>query len=648
MWYLIAALFTLSAAHRRGATFPAPTLSLNAVTFDTVGRVSWKEMGDDVVFSVEANTLGWVSVGMSASGGMLDADLYVLLESDPSVFKLVDMYSMDYVQPTVDAMQSVTLLTAGRNATHTFFTFTRPLDTFDRLEDHKITRRHPFKLVFSFSETKDFTQKHSVVRSAQVAVGVSLVVPADEAFPPAEGLTSFEARMQKTPVGKGNPYTCKLFEVAPNLRAADGKSYLYGVFPLVETGSPVHHIIIFGCSEGHTKRNVSDVWQCPSTADCVNVLGTWAPGVGGFWNPEGVAFPLPTGLYVLQIHYFNPTGAAITDSSGMRLYLSKKKPEVVSGVFLIGTPHFYGPEVLTLIAGETTLSNTNVCPSTYTKKYLPAEGVMVTGIIHHMHTRGRKMRVVVVRKGVEIELSNEYYDFNFQYLKPLIRGVEEVGFRLMPGDELRMVCHFNTAGIEHTIKAGEDTTDEMCLAFLQTIPAWTDAGFAGCFSMPIPEDFYPTAEDMGLTLNPGYRVAFGLPDFGGISIPNSTRTLELITADGFAPPRAKTMSVAQTIAAAARGSGPLVPKTASSAALPITGSLAGFGQAVKKTFDDTPVIVLAVLLGVTTLVAAAFGALFALLYLRGSSTALAIAEAGRTINKVAPSDLASVSSDETP
>jgi len=75
---------------------------------------------------------GWFSIGMSANGGMMGADVWRLMKDSAGHLKLDDMFVEDWVTPSLDTVQNVKLLTAQQtSAGRTSFTFERKLVTCD-------------------------------------------------------------------------------------------------------------------------------------------------------------------------------------------------------------------------------------------------------------------------------------------------------------------------------------------------------------------------------------------------------------------------------------------------------------------------------------------------------------------------------------
>ena len=68
----------------------------------------------EVKFTLIVPTQGWFGFGVSEVGSMVGADIVVIEPKEDRSFKLSDRYSKDFVEPTIDKIQSWELL----NATH--------------------------------------------------------------------------------------------------------------------------------------------------------------------------------------------------------------------------------------------------------------------------------------------------------------------------------------------------------------------------------------------------------------------------------------------------------------------------------------------------------------------------------------------------
>ena len=94
---------------------------------DTAMYMYWSLSDDEIAIGVDAhNAPGWVGLGMSATGGMMGADIWVLREVQGKL-RLEDMFSSDWVKPQLDTDQNLRLMSAQQVGGRTSFWFTRKL-----------------------------------------------------------------------------------------------------------------------------------------------------------------------------------------------------------------------------------------------------------------------------------------------------------------------------------------------------------------------------------------------------------------------------------------------------------------------------------------------------------------------------------------
>ena len=194
-------------------------------------------------------------------------------------------------------------------------------------------------------------------------------------------------------------------------------------------------------------------------------LGGWAPGNSPRRLPEGMAKVLPKGAnIVMQVHY-HPSGKPETDLTRLGLHFAK--PPVTRAVRSIPVMPAGGPlSGMKIPAGakyhEVTASLT-----------LPRD-LMAVAITPHMHLIGRDMKVTATLPDATVVplIHIQNWDFNWQ---------EGYAFRepvsLPMGTRINMVAHFDNSAENPTnprnppqlVKWGEQTTDEMCIAFIEMV-----------------------------------------------------------------------------------------------------------------------------------------------------------------------------------
>jgi len=225
----------------------------------------------------------------------------------------------------------------------------------------------------------------------------------------------------------------------------------------------VHHVIAFidgrGASaslDGHEKEpgytSFGGVGFTPTGA-----LGGWAPGMTAHFLPAGVATPVPAGArIVLQVHY-HKDGKPETDLTRVGVYFAKGMVEKSLQVI----PVIHG---LQIPAGDAhyTVSTLSV-PSPVAYHLL--------AVTPHMHLLGHKMALTALLPGGKriplVSVSD--WDFNWQstyyYRHPLA---------LPQGTRVLMTATYDNSAKNprnpnsppKAVTWGEQTTDEMCIAFL--------------------------------------------------------------------------------------------------------------------------------------------------------------------------------------
>jgi mono/diheme cytochrome c family protein len=185
-------------------------------------------------------------------------------------------------------------------------------------------------------------------------------------------------------------------------------------------------------------------------------LGGWAPGNAPSMTPEGTGILLPKGAdIVLEVHY-NKNGKWETDRSRVGLYFAKKPVDkrirvlaVINGIFRI--PPGDADHVV--------------------KASAPVrENITLLAVTPHMHLLGRQMTVTAEwpDKTTKQLVHIPGWDFNWQITYEFKEPI-----RLPGGSQLRLVARYDNSESNprnpnrppKEVRWGEQTTDEMCIAF---------------------------------------------------------------------------------------------------------------------------------------------------------------------------------------
>ncbi|MFZ4987074.1 MAG: hypothetical protein ACOYLF_16590 [Blastocatellia bacterium] len=236
----------------------------------------------------------------------------------------------------------------------------------------------------------------------------------------------------------------------------------------VKPGNPrvVHHVIAYGDPNGESAaldaRDAEPGYRCfggPGIGQ-TQMLGGWAPGSRGYFAPDGTGIKLTNrSRVIIQVHY-HPTGDEERDRTQLGIYYSRQ-------------PVSRELQVLPLV------NNTFTIPAG-AKNHEVTAGFTVPSIISakmwtvtpHMHLLGKSIRVEMTRSGsttTECLVNIPRWDFNWQGTYLYRRPID-----LAPGTRLRLVCNYdnsvdnpnNPRNPPQPVRWGEETTDEMALAFI--------------------------------------------------------------------------------------------------------------------------------------------------------------------------------------
>jgi hypothetical protein len=195
-------------------------------------------------------------------------------------------------------------------------------------------------------------------------------------------------------------------------------------------------------------------------------LGGWAPGKMPVHLPKGVGRYLPAHSDVLlQIHY-HKSGKPETDASQIGLYFAKGpiQKQLKGGMVLPPRPGLLARPDLKIPSGNDNYEVKGSWKGGYDAHLL--------AVIPHMHWLGKDflLQVVLPDGARQTLLKVDHWDFNWQDTYEFTTPVA-----LPKGSRVEMLAHFDNSAenprnpsqppIE--VHWGEQTTDEMCIGFLQ-------------------------------------------------------------------------------------------------------------------------------------------------------------------------------------
>jgi hypothetical protein len=274
-----------------------------------------------------------------------------------------------------------------------------------------------------------------------------------------------------TPGPDGDIYRC--FTIPTNL-ASD--KYVSAVDIHPGDRGTVHHVIAFIDSTGESQKLDDDDpgpgYTCfggpgfNPTDSAAATLGGWAPGARPLEMPDGVAFKLPANSrVVLQVHYHPHNGPPQPDKTEIAVYYAKKPPEKLLRIVPMINDTF------TIPPGDANYRvTTGLLPAPYDKTPLPVP-VHLWMIAPHMHLLGRKMNVTATLPSgaTQCLININDWDFNWQGQYRYANSIA-----LPSGTRLSLEAFYDNSANNfrnpndppRAVSWGEQTTDEMCIAFL--------------------------------------------------------------------------------------------------------------------------------------------------------------------------------------
>jgi Copper type II ascorbate-dependent monooxygenase, N-terminal domain len=288
-------------------------------------------------------------------------------------------------------------------------------------------------------------------------------------------------------------------------------SYLNGSF--VVPGNPVivHHALVFTDPAGASRALVTD--QATQSYDCFGgpnvsqtaLLAAWAPGGLPTDYPSNVGAQLDPGtLLVMQVHYHPHVTTALppSDQTHFQMRLTSTKPEYFAYTILpgnfsgavdgAGDGLLPGPDdpasgpafVIPAGASDHTETMQFTFPATFKKQPLPSS-LPIFAIGGHEHYVGSAVQVNVHHANPpagtpadQCLLAIPRWDFDWQRLYRYDQPIPQLP-AVGPGDVMTIRCSYDNSldnpklaaslaeqGLAQpqTVKLGETTLDEMCLA----------------------------------------------------------------------------------------------------------------------------------------------------------------------------------------
>jgi len=226
----------------------------------------------------------------------------------------------------------------------------------------------------------------------------------------------------------------------------------------------LHHTLLYlntdGSAQAKDKETAEPGYRCfggPGVRS-TGSLGGWAPGAEPHLLPSGTAIAVPPNADVIMQNHYHPSGKPETDQSEFGIYFARGPVEQT--VFSVPLMH----RDLNIPAGDSRYQVSSA--------FVTPIDLQVIGIAPHMHLLGRDLKVTATLPDGEVKsmIWIKDWDFNwqgqYQYRAPM---------DLPKGTKIELLASYdNTSGNPKNpntppkpVHWGENTTDEMCIAFIQ-------------------------------------------------------------------------------------------------------------------------------------------------------------------------------------
>jgi len=231
----------------------------------------------------------------------------------------------------------------------------------------------------------------------------------------------------------------------------------------------VHHVIAYLDTSGGDAQKLDEADNGPgytsfggpgfTVTSLSATLGGWAPGARPSLLPEDVALLMPAqSRVVLQVHY-HPQGIKTKpDQTQIGIYYAKKKPNKIVRILPLINQTFTIPP------------NDSNYKVTTTPFSLPLP-IHLYLIAPHMHLLGRTMHVSATTTGGSEKclINVDDWDFNWQGMYQFSEPIA-----IPSNTKLAVEAHYDNSSENwrnpnnppKAVSWGEQTTDEMCIAFL--------------------------------------------------------------------------------------------------------------------------------------------------------------------------------------
>ncbi|KAK3622612.1 hypothetical protein LTR56_022077 [Elasticomyces elasticus] len=439
-----------------------------ALNTDGTVQLFWRLGEEYTTFGIASQSSGYLALGFSATGAMTGADMAVGLRGDNGSFVFENRHAAGFVTPQVsqDQTNNMRLIEGDQENGITYFIFEKKnkADCLTRQNDVFTDSWQWF--IYAHSDQNTFAQHGpSNMGKEYVKLGTGNTVSVLDARP-VNNTQEFIVLQPEVTIPPEETTYCYSLHKMP----AGRKNFLVGERP-VASSPLLHHLVLYACyvpadqlTDLLDKEPNCD-WETYSNP-CIGFVTEWAPGMSARTFEDGYGKPFGSDFYeyaMLETHYNNPELlVGETDAASYKFIYTDEQVGTEIGTLTLGNMQVNG---WFMEPGKELVPVTTICTPECTDKW-PAEGITAVSVFHHMHFRGRNMRVQIVRNGTEIAPLSTIRDFDYGY--QFSKALDNV--QLLPGDQLITTCEFNTMNDTAPVPGGQPSSSEMCFAWVDYYP----------------------------------------------------------------------------------------------------------------------------------------------------------------------------------
>ena len=231
-------------------------------------RLYWtNEANGKIKIGIEAETTGWLALGISPNGGMLNSDIMIGWVDGDGTVHLEDRYTDNNGKdngPVLDTQNDLELISGEQVGGITRIQFRRSKCTGDSDHDSPILKGTT-QIIYAWRNDGVIAWHGVSNRGSQ---SVNLHYGQTNEVEMESDAVSLELKMHQWPVSTHHTeYACRVFK----LPTFDTRQHIIKMEPIIESGNvgTVHHILLYMCPTSHSMSDTDADYSDPDRSQSV-------------------------------------------------------------------------------------------------------------------------------------------------------------------------------------------------------------------------------------------------------------------------------------------------------------------------------------------------------------------------------------------